>query len=135
MLGGASLGIDLNAPKVFARIFPEKAGNLKAALEVWYYAKHSGEILNTMNSVSHNSLATFQYVFFVDQYQGPHDEPKLIPPGIAEVGNGATNFEKQRATGNLIAIFSSYQLRKVDHKSPSYEPGLPVEGLLLPMDL
>ena len=34
MLGGANLGIDLNAPKVIARIFPEKDGKLKTALEV-----------------------------------------------------------------------------------------------------
>ena len=52
MLGGASLGIDLNTPKVFARIFPEKAGNLKAAIEVCCYAKQGGKILNTMNTYS-----------------------------------------------------------------------------------
>ena len=38
----------------------------------------------------------------------------MIPTGIAEVGNGTATFEKQRATGNLIAIFNSYQLRKVE---------------------
>ena len=52
--------------------------------------------------------------FSLSQYQGPHDESKMIPTGIAEVGNGTATFEKQRATGNLIAIFNSYQLRKVE---------------------
>lgn len=47
------------------------------------------------------------------QYQGPHDDPTQIPGGIAEVGNGHSVLEKQRATLNVIAVFNSYQLRKV----------------------
>ena len=39
MLGGTSLGIDLNTPKVIARIFPEKDAKLKLALEVCYFVK------------------------------------------------------------------------------------------------
>lgn len=34
MLGGASLGIHMNSPKVIARIFPEKDERLKIGLDV-----------------------------------------------------------------------------------------------------
>ena len=113
MLGGANLGIDLNAPKVIARIFPEKDGKLKTALEVRSDLGFKWQKRENFDEKKRFLLYTKSY-FWLSQYQGPHDEPKMIPTGIAEVGNGTATFEKQRATGNLIAIFNSYQLRKVE---------------------